>query len=361
MLSAINRLRVAVNKLKAAMVKVAESRKSAQNLSTNENQWADLYSMVSNVIANYLRASKQDIKDADPQSTEMYNIAKTIVWDFSQHVNMITTESANVHNLGNFLSLMDNGAPNWPIRIIWEDACNGKVPTYSMVKKDQSSASGFTVKSTYTTRTPMPGSVNYAYPGFTSHFMWKSEGTFYASSIPFSAILNIVRSMIDSGSIPPRIGTELLAIFVFIYYELVIATYEYCEALTEYYKENEIEAKEKTHEVFKTNFNTAIPGSTVSWHSLFTRAHTEAKNTCGLYYDMLSEGSKSESVFGINPEELSRDPSQITKFLENILGVKGLTMETIRQQIPGLNDLIGNMTSFNTTPSPAAAAAAIGQ
>jgi hypothetical protein len=325
---------------------------------TRPKEWQDLVHIINNSVAAHERAYGADVKGQEPHLTEPFAVAKTIVWDFIQHTSMVSRiKNLDENGFATFLRLMDDKSkPAWPLEIIWETISRNKYPCYRIIVKSDPASPEKTSRypeATYEQRESVPGRANFVYPGFTMHLKWSTEASYYSNSIPFGAILDTVRTLTLDGRLPQRMGTELGAVFIFIYYEIVMATYDYYVALDKYYSATTSRPNdENTFLKFDTHLRSKAAGTDKTWFEFLQTGHREAKHVCEAFYNNLGD-TRRNNVFGIDPEDLVKNPDQISGILERYLGIKGLGLDTLKN-LPGVSDLLSGLSANKSAPNPTA-------
>jgi hypothetical protein len=366
MISAIDRLRTAMRALTSTMANVAKNCKGGIDKIAVPNEWTDLLHIVTNNVGALERSWREEVKPS-PKDTETYRLVQTIIWDLYQLMNSpkIAEEMAPILTL-----VADPLLSAWPLEIIWEKMCKDKYATHCAYIDPESKTRK--VRASYEKRVVKEGTASFTYPGFGVHIEWKREGSFYHGSLPFAAILNIVRELTKNGSLPPRMGTDYIGTFVFIYYELILATYDYYVNLNSYLASSDakmIYDEKLKKDVPDSKFTTedrfgrvlqyvpTVAGDDrkITWLTVFERAHEHAKNVCSNYYGGIDKNGQG-SLLGMNAGDLAKDPSKISGMLEQMTGIPGLGIDTLRK-LPGFDGILSGL-GLGTNAAPAAGASA---
>jgi hypothetical protein len=311
MVAGISRFRKAILAMQGTIKAIGQELQGKPGAETIRDEWRDLVFIVNCTIGGLERAWREPITaGSHPTDSTAYAMAKAVVWDHYQHVKALSP--ATLDKIRERMG--QTGA--WPIEIIFEEGAKNLCPTWATDGKSASAA--------YTRREPTPGSAAFTYPSFSVHFAWQREAAYYQTVINLGRILEIVRSMTGTlatgnpAPLPGRMGTVYQAALVYAYYDMIIGTSAYYDALDEYNKciNNEPDA---TFDFIHGNLPTG-GAKNYRWLDVVQRAATEAYSVCSDYY--ATAGGKGDAAgngaglfAGLDADAL-RDPSQIAKLLE---------------------------------------------
>jgi hypothetical protein len=343
MLESIERIRSAFKVVLATMNNVTKYvGATAIKNPLAPQEWADITFIVNTQTSSIERSWKQNI--TDPKQSGAYILAHSIAWQMS-----VLTSNKNTapYYDPEDLEKLCTERPSWPLKLIWETACKGKYATYLYTK--QTDASGKTITGasmSYEDRENVAGTASFIHSGISMMFDWRKESNFYQNSIPFACIIDNIRRLTTSDIIPMRMGTEYQAAIIFVYYEIILATYQYYQHLNAYL----VAMGERAENRFAWVTNRIkMTGSNYTWLEAIERAQKEAYGICSGYYNSVEK--TGGSVLGVNPEDLAKDPTQIGGMLEKILGIKGINMESIKR-IPAISDILNMLTSEGDSARP---------
>lgn len=346
MFSSIGRFRDATRALRMTMDNVTSKAGAALKESPAiANEWQDLRFIVETTVDGLERGWRDNAKkDVVPTQTAMYTVAGAISWDLR-----------NAHTIGGepftkeLIRRVQSSDP-WPIEIFYETPCKNLTATYKLTQVP--GVEGRVPVSAYEKRSPMTGTHDYTYPGFALHLSYKKAGLYYQHQLPFGKILDRIRELTSNGALPPRMGTVYQAAIVYCFYEIFNATQEYHTHLRNYQEVAGTPLVEGPTSPFAFLDLPVVEGSKYTWYTILSRAHVEAAAVCGDYYAGVEKTRPADILGGnLDASELARDPTKIGGILENVLGIRGINADMLKN-IPGFSAITDAISGALGTSNP---------
>ncbi len=254
------------------------------------------------------REEEIDNQNPDLENVEVYKhrttfkMSNSVMWGLHQIlVNDMCTSGQFLREMFDLMSIDDRPAQNqnaphqtWPLENVLEKQCRGKFPVYFNRDLLQ-----------FTPKAPQVSTVEFTHPGLFLNYLWATKYQFYQSTIPIGAICDDIRGRIQAGYLEPILGTDMLAALVFCYYEIILQTIAYYDALYNHIKLTQTNLNPKQLDDIRANicgkyaFLSAplknVPPLTApdgnkyacTWYVIFMRGHAHAGDRSMAYRAML--------------------------------------------------------------------------
>jgi hypothetical protein len=332
MLVAIRRLRKITSHFKATTSAIGEIPAVKDQIKTAglSNQWTDLLMVIAQTQGMLERRWTQGLNpsETDPSKTATYRMARAVAWDCHHRTKEYVVKSDDA-----VLAAMNSDKHFDPF-IIFEAQVGNKLSTFETETREGRKI----FSSRYMDRQCKAGATNYMYPGLNVHFECENQAAFYVSYFPVGAVLNIVKKLVQGEFISPVRGANYIAFLTYAYYEIIMATYAYFDAYN-VYRTVLGESRNGSFKCLEAEFGKLADGTSVSWLKVIEFLHKHAMDSCVSYVSSY-EGPDATAFLGSDASAMVSDPSKIGEMLGSIVGVPGLSLDTLKG-IPGVDKILG--------------------